>query len=163
MFLTEGPDTLFKIGIALLKMSRTGRTLRSLLAFYSPLASGERLSEAYKNEIPEVLESLRSRSGAKLGRILKVKHSSSSNNREVILKQEIYCIPKLFDLFPPSDLLSQDFEGMLKYFRVSLPRRYMEQKQGTKLLSTAHGVKVNPGMQSEVSAKLSFYRDLPDN
>lgn len=65
MFLTEGPDTLFKIGIALLKMSRT-------------------------------------------------------------------------------DLLSQDFEGMLKYFRVSLPRRYMEQKQGTKLLSTAHGVKVNP-------------------
>lgn len=96
MFLTEGPDTLFKIGIALLKMSRTGRTLRSLLALYSPLASGERLSEAYKNEIPEVLESLRSRSGAKLGRILKVKHSSSSNTREVILKQEIYCIPKLF-------------------------------------------------------------------
>ena len=34
---------------------------------------------------------------------------------------------------------------MLKYFRVSLPKRFMNKKQGQKLLSTAASVKLKPG------------------
>ena len=37
------------------------------------------------------------------------------------------------------------FLGMLKYFRVSLPKRFMNKKQGHKLLSTAAGIKIKPG------------------
>ena len=34
---------------------------------------------------------------------------------------------------------------MLKYFRVALPKRFMNKKQGQKLLSTAASVKIKPG------------------
>ena len=34
---------------------------------------------------------------------------------------------------------------MLKYFRVALPKRFMNKKQGRKLLSSASSVKIQPG------------------
>lgn len=35
-----------------------------------------------------------------------------------------------------------DFEGVLKYFRVSMPKKYMDEKQCEKLLNVAFGMKV---------------------
>jgi hypothetical protein len=40
------------------------------------------------------------------------------------------------------DLLALDFEGVLKYFRVSLPKKFRTEENGKLLLRTAVAVKV---------------------
>lgn len=40
------------------------------------------------------------------------------------------------------DLLALDFEGVLKYFRVHLPKRYRSEDAAKELLQTAIGMKV---------------------
>lgn len=41
------------------------------------------------------------------------------------------------------DLLQMDFEGILKYFRVTMPKRYMEEERYKQLLASALNIKVN--------------------
>lgn len=41
------------------------------------------------------------------------------------------------------DLLALDFEGVLKYFRVHLPKRYRSEDTAKELLLTAIGMKVS--------------------
>lgn len=41
------------------------------------------------------------------------------------------------------DLLQMDFEGILKYFRVTMPKRYMEEERYKQLLASALSIKVN--------------------
>lgn len=40
------------------------------------------------------------------------------------------------------DLLALDFEGILKYFRVTLPKKYRSEKNARDLLSAAISIKV---------------------
>ena len=42
-----------------------------------------------------------------------------------------------------SDLLSMDFEGALKYFRVGLPRKYRTHSQAVELVQSAVCLKVD--------------------
>lgn len=42
------------------------------------------------------------------------------------------------------DLLALDFEGVLKYFRVQLPKRFRTEEATTELMQTAISTKVNP-------------------
>ncbi|XP_048587663.1 rab GTPase-activating protein 1 isoform X2 [Nematostella vectensis] len=42
------------------------------------------------------------------------------------------------------DLLQMDFEGILKFFRVSMPKKYMEEERYKQLLGCAIGIKVTP-------------------
>ncbi|KAL5251392.1 hypothetical protein ACHWQZ_G016932 [Mnemiopsis leidyi] len=58
-----------------------------------------------------------------------------------------------------NDLISQDFEEMLKYFRVALPKRFMNKKQGQKLLSTAASVKIKPGKVAVWEAQFHQIQD----
>ena len=41
------------------------------------------------------------------------------------------------------DLLALDFEGILKYFRVHLPKKYRSEESARELLNTAIFLKVN--------------------
>lgn len=40
------------------------------------------------------------------------------------------------------DLLALDFEGILKYFRVTLPKKYRSEKNARDLLAAAINIKV---------------------
>ncbi len=40
------------------------------------------------------------------------------------------------------EFLAQDFEGVLKQFRVSIPKKYMDEEQCKQLINVAFGVKV---------------------
>lgn len=41
------------------------------------------------------------------------------------------------------DLLALDFEGILKYFRVTLPKKYRSEKNARDLLTAAINIKVH--------------------
>ena len=41
------------------------------------------------------------------------------------------------------ELLGQDFEGVLKYFRVTLPKRYRTEESAQELMQTALSTKVS--------------------
>lgn len=45
------------------------------------------------------------------------------------------------------DLLALDFEGVLKYFRVSLPKKFRAEENGKILLKTAVGIKIKVRIQ----------------
>ncbi|KXJ13863.1 Rab GTPase-activating protein 1 [Exaiptasia diaphana] len=42
------------------------------------------------------------------------------------------------------ELLQLDFEGILKYFRVTMPKKYMDEERYKQLFASALGIKISP-------------------
>ena len=56
----------------------------------------------------------------------------------------LICLSLIFVLYQEArkELLQLDFEGILKHFRVTMPKKYMDEERYKQLFSTALGIKV---------------------
>lgn len=67
---------------------------------------------------------------------------SCVDNHVIILIMHMWFFPFFFKM-SKKDLLALDFEGILKYFRVTLPKKYRSEKNARDLLAAAINIKVH--------------------